>query len=122
MHTIELNTQLWNTGVYLSKADLQFAPENFRKEWHEVSKRSALEEAKAKVDELKDGETDFLKAMNEIAAAVLDVSRPKDELLGKMRELVVDWLLRGELVAFDFEKPRRMEAVPHQLSAQLWNG
>lgn len=122
MHTNELNFTFWNAGIYLNTADFRFAPENLRKEWDEASQRSALGEAKEKMEELKNSDTDFLSAWNEIAATIGNANRPKEILKKRMRDLVVNWLLRGELVAFAFEKPRRMDSLPYQLPAQLWRG
>lgn len=122
MHTNELNEKLWNAGVYLHQADLSFSPQSLRNEWEELKKRSALEAAKAKMEELVGREMDFQKSIAEVLSAANEVSKPKENLRKKMRELVVSWLLRGDLVGFGFEKPRRMDALPHQLYPELWHG
>lgn len=122
MHTHEINENLWNAGIYLGQADRSFAPENLRKAWEEVSKRSALKEANAKLEELKNTQTDLMAAMGALVTTANNVNQAKDDLLGKMRERVVSWLLRGDLVAFGYEKPRQMASRPHHLPPQLWNG
>lgn len=122
MQQNDLNSTFWEAGIYLSQADRHFAPDNLRKEWEGVSKRNALEEASAKIDELKDSETDFLKAMNDVVATISDVNQPKEKLRSKMREFVVSWLLRGDLIAYAFEKPRRITSAPTSLPPHLWQG
>ncbi|MBR9653556.1 hypothetical protein [Thalassovita aquimarina] len=122
MHTHEINEELWNAGIYLSQADRSFAPENLRKAWEEASKKSALHAMQDKMEELKETQVDFTKKLEAMLGAVNEVSRPKDDILKKMRELVVNWLKRGDLVAYGFEKPRRMASIPYELPAQLWHG
>lgn len=122
MHSNEINEKLWNTGVYLSRAYHSFAPENLQKEWEEVSKRSALKEAHAKLEELQNTQIGFAEAMNSVLGKVTEVTRPKEDLLKRMRDLVVNRLWQGDLVAFGYEKPRRMSSEVHRLPARLWNG
>lgn len=114
--------QLWESGVYLSKAPYAYAHEELKEQYDQAFKASAFqtyfeslrlasEQGKTGVDALSDAANDATPLRNEQTKA-----RDAVEAFAKHH------LLKGNLIAYGFEPPRRVESQPHQISAECWSG
>jgi hypothetical protein len=113
---------LWNSGMYLSRAPYAFASKSEKEEHKRLHSVSASElMAKAAEETAASGLTSW-----EVVNAMMGASNPilsaRMEWSNRMRAFVLQHLITGSLIAYGFEPPRRMDSVPFHIPAAYWRG
>ncbi|AGI73765.1 hypothetical protein OA238_c38180 [Octadecabacter arcticus 238] len=113
---------LWNRGMHLSRAPYAYAPKSEKEEHKRLHSVSASELiAKAAEETAASGLTSW-----EVVNAMMGASNPilsaRMELDNRMRAFVLHHLEHGNLFAYGFEPPRRLDSQSLEIPSAYWKG
>jgi hypothetical protein len=113
---------LWNRGMHLRRAPYAYAPKSDKEEHKRLHGVSAIElTTKAAEDTAASGLTGW-EAMNAIMSASSPILSARTELDNRMRAFVLHHLEHGNLFAYGFEPPRRLDSQSLEIPTAYWKG
>jgi hypothetical protein len=116
------NNDLWDRGTCLNRAPYAYSPKSEKEAYKRLHDVSAIEAATKAAEETQASGTTGWEALN----AIIDASNPilsgRTEWNNRMREFVLHHLERGNLFAYGFEPPRRLDSQSIQIPATYWKG
>lgn len=121
--TVPLLT-LWQRGIYLGKAPFAFAPKAEKEEYGRLHDASALQAASEAAQAAAAAKSDisFLEGLNAAVRGARPIASARADWDNRMRKFVLHHLKHGNLYAFGFEPPRRMDSQPVEVPATYWSG
>jgi hypothetical protein len=113
---------LWERGVRLNHAPYSFAPKAEKEEHQRLHKESAIEAMAASVENLKAQGRTGPSVFQEALAGPQKILSARAEWDDRMRKFILHHLKHGNLFAYGFEPPRKMDSLPFEIPASYWNG
>lgn len=120
--TDEQRQQFWKHGYAMTKCPVLFAHPAKKKAYEDayaVSAMSAFEEATKR---MQTGDGFALERFTSALAEPTQILKKRGEILADLRADVVNWCFSGQLFAFAFEHPRKLENAPVELPLSAWKG
>lgn len=116
------NTQFWRRGFYLSKAYYKFAIPEARKRYDDAMKISAWDAFEEATKRESTGDKAALDVFANSLQAATPILANRNQLRKDMQDFVRDHLIKGNLIAFGFEPPRKISDQPIRIPAYCWKG
>lgn len=111
---------IWEAAIPLSSAALQFAPEEIRTEWAQLSKRNAIAEGTEAVKNLATG-VSWSDIMGAFLSSGNEIEAPKRNLVKIAQNGLLEHIKAGRVFGLGFEPPRRVSSLPVQIPAKCWS-
>lgn len=113
---------LWQRGIRLNKAPYSYAPKEDKAEYkrlHETSAITAFSDAMTRMQETGRSGVD---AMSEAFSEPQQILSARAKWDDRMRKFILHHLTQGNLFAYGFEPPRKMDSQPVEILPAYWRG
>lgn len=116
------NNELWDRGIHLSRAPYAYAPKSEKEEHKRLHDVSAIEAATKAVEETQTSGTTGLETFKAMIGASNPILTARTDWNVRMRAFILHHLEHGNLFAYGFEPPRRMDSQSIELPTAHWKG
>jgi hypothetical protein len=116
------NNELWERGIHLSRAPFAYAPKSEKEEHKRLHGVSAIEAATKAVEETQTSGTTGLETFKAMIGASNPILTARTDWNVRMRAFILHHLEHGNLFAYGFEPPRRMDSQSIELPTAYWKG